>query len=123
MTSDRTTRPTNAFSEDDRRFVRAVARVLLSDARLPDTGIDVLANIEHMLCCASHEHQIRARRLVSWARRLSWLYGGAQMPLRARQSRLVAIQKLAHAVSALCLVGFWADDAALALIERPIAKP
>jgi hypothetical protein len=117
-------RPTRGFSDDDRRFLNAVAGVLIPATALRDTGIDVLENIEHMLGRASIEHQIKAQRIVAWARRLSPLYGGERMPLRARQSRFIVVQKLAHAVSSLCLVAFWADEAAFTVIESPpIAKP
>jgi hypothetical protein len=111
------------FSDEDRRFLNAIARVLIPAPALRDTGIDVLANIEHMLGRASIEHRTQARRIVGWARRISFLYGGEQMPLRARRSRFVVVQKLAHAVSSLCLVAFWADEAALTVIEPSIARP
>ena len=111
------------FSDQDRRFLEAVACVLIPEPVRRDSGIDVLANIEHMLGRASIEHQTRARRIVEWARRISFLYGGGQMPLRARRSRFIVVQKLAHAVSSLCLVAFWADEAALTVIEPPIAGP
>lgn len=111
------------FSEGDRRFLEAVASILIPAPARRDSGIDVVANIEHMLGRASIEHQAKARRIVGWARRISFLYGGEQMPLRARRSRFIVVQKLAHAVSSLCLVAFWADEAALTVIEAPEARP
>ena len=109
------------FSAAERRFLEEVARVLLP----PDAGtdIDVVVNIEHMLSQASADHRERVVQLVRWSRRLSWVYGGTRMPLRARRSRFVLIQKLAHALSALCLVAFWGDEGALRMAERPPARP
>jgi hypothetical protein len=104
------------FSGPERRFLEEVAGVLIPAAA--GTGIDVVANIEHMLTQASADHRERIVQLVTWSRRVSWLYGGTRMPLRARRSRFVLIQKLAHALSALCLVAFWGDESALGMAER-----
>ena len=109
------------FSGPERRFLEDVARVLMPPAA--GTAIDVVANIEHMLTQASADHRERIVQLVRWSRRASWLYGGSRMPLRARRSRFVLIQKLAHALSALCLVAFWGDDGALGMAERRPARP
>jgi hypothetical protein len=111
------------FSEAERRFLEEVAHVLIPPAAAAGTDIDVVTNIEHMLAQASPDHRERVVQLVRWSRRVSWWYGGTRMPLRARRSRFVVIQKVAHALSALCLVAFWGDEAALKMAERPPARP
>lgn len=115
--------PMSNFSGAERRFLEDVARVLLPPAAAAGTDIDVVVNIEHMLTQASADHRERVVQLVRWSRRLSWVYGGTRMPLRARRSRFVLIQKLAYALSALCLVAFWGDEGALRMAEQPPARP
>ena len=109
------------LAEPERRFLAGVARVLVP--RAAGTEIDVEANHEQMLAQASADQRIRVVHLVRWSRRVSWVYGGTQMPLRARRSRLIAVQKLAHALSSLCLVAFWGDEDARRLLERAPARP
>src|SRR5213593_1871413 len=107
----------SSFSEQEQRFLQAVARVLIPASARAATHIDVLANVERTLTQASADYRRKVVRIVKWSRRVSWLYGGSSMPLRARRSRVVLIQKLAHALSALCLVAFWGDDASYKILE------
>ncbi|MGH9838819.1 MAG: hypothetical protein ACREEM_08555, partial [Blastocatellia bacterium] len=101
----------------DREFLDAVAKTLIPAAALQQSGVDVVANIEHILARGSAEHRAKVFRLVAWARRVSFLYGGEQVALRARTSRFVLAQKMSRALSALCLVAFWGDERTLALID------
>jgi len=106
-----------ALEGDDREFLRKVASTLLPPDALARTGIDVVANIEHLLDRGSAEHRAKVLRLLTWSRRVSFLYGGHQVAGRARSSRFVLAQKMSKALSALCLVAFWGDERALQLIE------
>jgi len=108
-----------AFSVCERRFLERVADTLIPARATNATGINVLANIESSLIHASARHRRRVVRLVAWSYRLSWFYGGACMPIHARRSRFIAIQRLAHALSSLCLFAFWGDEAASRIIEQP----
>ena len=114
---------TSTLSGTERRFLEAVIHVVIPPRAIATTHVDVLANIENMLAEASADHRANVIRLVQWCRRVSWLYGGARMPLQARRSRLVLVQKLGHALSALCLVAFWGDERALGIADRPPATP
>ena len=114
---------TSTLSGTERRFLEAVIHVVIPPAAIATTHVDALANIENMLAEASADHRANVIRLVQWCRRVSWLYGGARMPLQARRSRLVLVQKLGHALSALCLVAFWGDERALGLADDPSATP
>lgn len=111
-----------ALATDDRAFLDKVARTLLPADVLRQSGVDVVANIEHLLARGSAEHRAKVRRLVAWARRVSFLYGGEQVALRARTSRFVLAQKMSRALSALCLVAFWGDERTLALLDQPEAR-
>ena len=104
---------------DDREFLRRVAGTLIPPAALARTGIDVLANIDHLLARGSAEHRAKALRLIAWARRVSFLYGGERVALRSRGSRFALVQKMGKALSSICLVAFWGDERALPLIEAP----
>ena len=106
-----------ALSVDDRAFLDKVARTLIPADVLRQSDVDVVANIEHILARGSAEHRAKVRRLVAWARRVSFLYGGEQVALRARTSRFVLVQKMSRALSALCLVAFWGDERTLALLD------
>ena len=46
-------------------------------------------------------------------------YGGPDIVVRARGSRFVLMQKMSKALAAICLVAFWGDERALALIDLP----
>lgn len=107
------------FSADDRRFLEGAARVVLPSSATNATGVDVVANIEHLLARANADHRARVMRALGWARRISFLYGGAAMPLRARGSHFFIVRRLARAVSVMCLVAFWGDERTLSLIDDP----
>lgn len=111
--------PRLALEQDDREFLRKVAATLIPAEALTRTGIEVVANIDRLLARGSAEHRAKVLRLVAWARRVSFLYGGEQIALRARTSRFTLVQKLGKALSALCLVAFWGDERALRLIAAP----
>jgi hypothetical protein len=106
-----------ALDGGDREFLRKVAATLIIPEALSRTGIDVIANVEHLLERGSAEHRAKVLRLLTWARRVSFLYGGENVARRGRDSRFVLIQKLSKALSALCLVCFWGDERSLQLIE------
>ena len=111
--------PRLALDQDDREYLRKVAATLIPAEALSGTGIEVVANIDRLLARGSAEHRAKVLRLVAWARRVSFLYGGEQIALRARGSRFTLVQKLGNALSALCLVAFWGDERALRLIAAP----
>lgn len=108
-----------ALNQNDKEFLRQVAHTLIPAAALQQTGIDIVANIEYLLARSSAEHRAKVLRLLSWAKRISFLYGGEQVALRARSSRFVLAQKMSKALSALCLVAFWGDERALPLLHSP----
>ena len=103
----------------ERKFLSGVAAELFPQAALATTGIDVVQNIERLLDRASAAHRARILRLLVWARRLSILYGGAQLPVRTRTSQFILVQRMGRAVAALCQVAFWGDVRALTLIDAP----
>ena len=103
----------------DREFLRKVASTLIPRQAFAETGIDVVANIDRLLARGSAEHRAKVRRLIVWARRVSFLYGGENVAIRARDSRFALMQKMSKAVSSLCLVAFWGDERAMRLIESP----
>ena len=107
------------FSSDDRRFLEQAVRAVVPGSVLTTAGIDVVHNIEHMLGRANADHRARVQRVLGWARRISFLYGGGAMPIRARGSRFSIVRRLARAVSAICLVAFWGDERTLSLIDDP----
>jgi hypothetical protein len=106
----------------DQEFLRKVAATLIPAEAVSQTGIDVVANIEHLLQRGSAGHRTKITRLLVWAQRISFLYGGGQVAQRARTSRFVLVQKMSKALSTLCLVAFWGDERALRLIEAPEVK-
>jgi hypothetical protein len=106
----------------DREFLRKVAATLILSDALPRTGIDVIANVEHLLQRGSAEHRAKVLRLLTWSRWVSFIYGGENVARRARDSRFVLVQKLSRALSALCLVSFWGDERSLQLIESQEAQ-
>ena len=107
-----------ALAADDRTFLAQVAQTLIPAEALRQSGVDVVTNVEHILARGSAEHRAKVRRLLAWARRVSFLYGGEQVALRARNSRFVLVQKMSRALSALCLVAFWGDERTLALLAN-----
>jgi hypothetical protein len=111
--------PHPALDKGDLNFLRGVAATLISPEALARTGIDVLANIDHLLVRGSAEHRAKVMRLVAWARRISFIYGGENVAIRTRTSRFVLVQRMGKALSSLCLVAFWADERALQLIAVP----
>jgi hypothetical protein len=111
-----------ALDGGDRDFLGKVAATLLPPEAISSTGINLAVNIEYLLNRGGAEHRAKVMRLVTWSRRVSFLYGGHQVARRASTSRFVLIQKMSKALSALCLVAFWGDERALQLIESPEEK-
>src|SRR4051794_1517555 len=107
------------LSNADCRFLDQLSRTLIPPSARGAVEVDVVANIHRMLRHANPGHRANVRRLVRWSRRPSIFYGGPSMPERAARSRLIAVQRLARAISSLCLVAFWGDDQARALIDAP----
>ena len=107
------------LSQDDKEFLRKVAATLLPAEAIARTKIDVISNIEHLLSRGSADHRAKVLRLISWAQRVSFLYGGEQVAIRGRNSRFKLIRKMSKALSSLCLVAFWGDERALELIPQP----
>ena len=103
-------------------FLRGVAATLIPAEAVSRTGIDVLANIEHMLKQGGAEHRRKVLRLLAWARRVSFAYGGERVAIGARGSRFELIQKMGRALSTLCLWAFWGDERSLVLLDSPGAK-
>jgi hypothetical protein len=112
-----TTQP--GLSPADRKFLRAVTRALVTPAVYDDAHIDVVANLERLIGRANEGNRANVLRLVRWCRRIAFVYGGPLLPARAARSRFVALQRLARALSSLCLLAFWGDEAAHALIDSP----
>jgi hypothetical protein len=106
-----------ALDGGDREFLRKVAATLIPPEAVSRTGIDVIANVEHLLQRGSAEHRAKILRLLTWSRRVSFIYGGENVARRARDSRFVLARKMSKALAALCLVAFWGDERALQLIE------
>jgi hypothetical protein len=107
------------LSKADRRFLAKVSRTLIPPSARDVVDVDVVANIDRMLSRANARHRANVLRLVRWTRRLSIFYGGASMPARAGRSRVISIQRLARALTSLCLVAFWGDEQARTLIDEP----
>jgi hypothetical protein len=103
-------------------FLRKVAATLIPAEAFSRTGIDVLANVEHMLAQGGAEHRQKVLRLLSWARRVSFAYGGERVAIEARGSRFELIQKMGRALSTLCLWAFWGDERSLILLDAPGEK-
>jgi hypothetical protein len=96
-----------------------VTRALVTPEAFDEADIDVIANLERLLGRASEGNCANVLRLVWWCRRIAFVYGGPLLPARAAQSRFVAVQKLARALSSLCLLSFWGDEASFGLIDSP----
>lgn len=111
--------PGGSLEKDDREFLRRIAATLLPAEALNVTGIDVAANIEHLLRQGSAEHRQKVLRFISWSRRASILYGGEKVAINARGSRFILVRKMGRTLSSLCLIAFWADERALRLINSP----
>jgi hypothetical protein len=79
--------PSAPFGEDDERFFRRVTATLITASDLRRTGIDPVENLRHLLERTQASHRQRISRLISGVRRVSFLYGGAQVALRGRTSR------------------------------------
>ncbi len=109
--------PSLELDLNDRTFLRKIAETVIAPSALRQTGIDVVINIEHLLSRGSGEHRAKVFRLLAWARRVSFLYGGEKVAVRARDSRFTLIQKMSKALSSLCLVAFWGDERAMVLIN------
>ena len=107
------------LSKADRRFLAEVSLILIPPSARGVVDVDVVANIERILSRANVRHRANVLRLVRWTRRLSIFYGGASMPARAARSRMIPIQRLARALTSLCLVAFWGDEQARTLIDKP----
>lgn len=109
--------PGISLEKDDREFLQRVAATLLPAEALKATGIDVAANVEHLLKQGSREHRQKVLRFLTWSRRASLLYGGDRVAINARGSRFVLARKMGRTLSSLCLIAFWADERALGLID------
>lgn len=107
------------FSADDRRFLDEAARAVIPAAVLQTARVDIVGNVEHLLSRTNADHRARVLRALGWARRISFLYGGGAMPVRARGSRFFIVRRLARVVSVVCLVAFWGDERTLVLIDNP----
>lgn len=115
--------PTPHLNADNAAFLRAVSATLLPSPLLRDSGIDVAGNFDRLLRRTRYEHRVKLLRLVTCARRISFLYGGEQIAIRARGSRFVLVRKLGKALSSLCFVAFWGDPRALRYVDVPGAHP
>jgi hypothetical protein len=115
--------PRLSLEPEDREFLARLAGTLIPAGALQTTGIDVLGNIDRLLERGSPDHRAKVLRLIAWARRVSFLYGGERVALNARSSRFVLIQKMGKALSSLCLVAFWGDERSLTLIDSPAVLP
>jgi hypothetical protein len=107
------------FSARDGRFLRTVTRGLVTPVVYDTSHIDVVANLERLLDRANPGNRANVLRLVRWCRRIAFAYGGPELPRQASQSRFVPVQRLSRALSSLCLLAFWGDEAALSLIDPP----
>ncbi|MEW6736851.1 MAG: hypothetical protein AB1489_36525 [Acidobacteriota bacterium] len=108
-----------SLAKAEYEFLRKVALTLIPYEVIISTGIDPMVNIEKLISNGGAEQRAKVARLVAVAQRSAFLYGGDKIAIRARTSRFVLVQKLAKALSSLCLVAFWADERALALITTP----
>jgi hypothetical protein len=96
-----------------------VTRALVTPPTYDEAQIDVVANLERLMGRATEGNRANVLRLVRWCRRIAFLYGGSMLPARASRSKFVVVQRVARALSSLCLLAFWGDEAALALIDSP----
>ncbi|HEY0003513.1 MAG TPA: twin-arginine translocation signal domain-containing protein [Pyrinomonadaceae bacterium] len=111
--------PGISLDQDDEQFLRGVTATLIPEEALRATGVDVVANINHLLRQGSAEHRQKVLRFINWSRRASILYGGNRVALNARGSRFILVRKMGRTLSSLCLIAFWADERALRLIHTP----
>ena len=111
--------PTANLSTDNATFLRAVSATLLPAALLRESGIDVVENFDRLLRGTRHEHRVKLLRLITCARRISFLYGGEQIAVRSRGSRFVLMRKIGKALSSLCFAAFWGDPRALRYVDVP----
>jgi hypothetical protein len=114
--------PTPVLTTDNAAFLRSVSATLIPSPWLRESGIDVVANVDRLLGRMRHEHRIKVMRLVTWARRVSFVYGGDRMAIRSRRSRFVLVRKLGKALSSICLVAFWGDPRSLRYVDIPGAS-
>ena len=108
--------PSVSLGTDDHEFLRRVAATLIPAKAIADVGIDVAANVDHLLRQGSVEHRRKVLRFLSWSRRVAFLYGGDRVAINARGSRFMLVRKMGRTLSSLCLIAFWADERALKLI-------
>lgn len=111
--------PAAHLNEDSLEFLRGVTATLIPAALLEETGIDVVTNLRRLLDSARHDHRVKVVQLVTWARRISFMYGGEKIALRARDSRFALVQKLGKALASLCFVAFWGDPRTMRYIDKP----
>jgi hypothetical protein len=111
--------PSGPLVEDDERFFRRVTVTLVPEVDLRRTGIDPVGNLRHLLQRTRADHRQRISSLISGVRRVSFLYGGAQVALRGRESRFVLMQKASRALASLCLLCVWGDPRSLAFVDDP----
>lgn len=111
--------PGVALDSGDEDFVRGMVATLIPAHALQSTGIDVVANLKRILRAGSQVQSRKIARLLLWSQRVSFLYGGEKIALRARGSKFALMRRMAKALSSLCLVPFWGDERSLALIDRP----
>ena len=111
--------PGASLDRDDREFLGRVAATLFPAEAFNATGIDVAANVEHLLRQGSAEHRQKVLRFISWSRRVAFFYGGERVAINARGSRFLLARKMGRTLSSLCLIAFWADERALGLIHDP----
>lgn len=114
--------PSISLSKDDQRFIDAVAATLIPATALQGTGINVGQNLDHLLRSGSTDHRRKVTRFLAWSQRASIFYGGDKVALNARGSRFMLVRKMGRTLSSLCLVAFWADERALALIDEGEVK-
>ncbi len=115
--------PATGLDGGQRRFLAGMASHLIPAEAFRLTGVDVAENIEYMLSRGSGERREKILRLLAWSQRISFLYGGDQIAVRAARSRFILMRKMAKALSSLCLVAFWGDERTLQLIENPKGAP
>jgi hypothetical protein len=108
-----------SLSSDDRSFLEGAARAVIPSSARDRVPVDIIRNVEHILERTSADHRARVLRALGWARRISFVYGGEAMPVRARRSQFVTVRRLARVVSVVCLVAFWGDERTLTLIDVP----
>jgi len=111
--------PSGTLEDDDERFFMRVTATLIPERALRRTGIDPVENLRHLLHRTGSDHRQRIGRLITALRRVSFLYGGAEVAIRARQSRFVLMQKASRALASLCMLCVWGDPRSFALVDDP----